>query len=110
MERKKNTVQNTTKGHKSGRKPRPFITLAETFRFGCFFPYVCAVRAVGDTEDAYSFLNIAISARLLTLPCLDPKSRSAHCICTHLKCSWNSRTEIGMEKPDRAESQFPGVL
>lgn len=61
-------------------------------------------------NDAYNFLNIIISALLLTLPYLAPKSTSMHSICPHLKCIWNSRTEVGVEEPDRAELQFPGDM
>lgn len=61
-------------------------------------------------NDAYNILNTIISALLLTLPFLAPKSTSMHSICPHLKCIWNSRTEVGVEKPDRAELQFPGDM
>lgn len=61
-------------------------------------------------NDAYNLLNTIISALLLTLPYLTPRSISMHSICPHLKCIWNSRTEVGVGKPDRAELQFPGDM
>lgn len=61
-------------------------------------------------NDVCNILNTIISALLLTLPYLAPKSTSMHSICPHLKCIWNSRTEVGVEKPDRAELHFPGDM
>lgn len=61
-------------------------------------------------NDACNILNTIISALLLTLPYLAPKSTSMHSVCPHLKCIWNCRTEVGPGKPDRAELQFPGDM
>lgn len=61
-------------------------------------------------NDAYNLLYIQISSHLLTLPYLDPKSGSVHSVYPHLKCIWNSRTEVRVEKPESAELQFPGDM